>query len=140
MPNSTSAPSTGPSNVPNPPSSTMKIMYAVHWMPKMESGVTASVLIIVIAPAAPQPTPASRNTTRFARATGTPTDCAAASSSRIDCSAVPSLLRSSTKPSTTSTVMQASATQYVYACRSAGAYTLSTSSEVRCPHPATHRW
>jgi hypothetical protein len=52
---------------------------------------------------------------RLARVTRTPSDTAAASSSRIACSDVPSRLRSSTKPRITNSAMNASATQYVYA-------------------------
>src|SRR5690349_4390279 len=42
-PNSTSAPSTGPSIVPIPPTSTMNSMYTLYWMLKTEVGSTYRV-------------------------------------------------------------------------------------------------
>ena len=79
----------GPSNVPSPPTSTMKIMYAVHCTLKIDVGSMKSVFASVIAPAAPQPAAASTNSTRLPAITRTPTDAAASSSSRIACSDAP---------------------------------------------------
>ena len=45
----------GPSNVPRPPTSTMKIMYADQLTLKIDVGSMKSVFASVSAPAAPQP-------------------------------------------------------------------------------------
>ena len=50
-----SAPRTGPSKVPSPPTRTMKIIIAVHWTEKIVFGWMNRVLARMAAPAAPQP-------------------------------------------------------------------------------------
>jgi len=80
------APMIGPSNVPRPPTSTMKIIFADQLTPKIESGPSGGIDSCharITVPAAVQPAPASTKSTPFPSNTRTPTDAAAASSSRI---------------------------------------------------------
>ena len=108
---SRAAPRIGPSYVPRPPTSTMKIMYAVHCTLKIDVGWMKSVLARVSAPAAPQPIPARTKRMRLPATTRTPTDAAAASSSRIAWSDAPRGLRSRTKSTTISSAVAPSAHQ-----------------------------
>ena len=77
------APRIGPSNVPRPPTSVMKIMYAVHCTLKYVLGWKLINVESVSAPAAAQPTAARTKIRRFVAMTRTPSEAAASSLSRI---------------------------------------------------------
>ena len=88
-------PMIGPSIVPSPPMMVANAISAVHCTLNTALGSTWSWLIASRAPAAPQPAPATTNTSSRARPTRAPELRAATSSSRMAVSTRPSLPRSS---------------------------------------------
>jgi hypothetical protein len=86
----TAVPMIGPSIVPSPPMMVAKAISAVHCTLNTALGCTCSWLIASTAPAAPQPAPATRNTSIRARPTRAPELRAATSSSRMAVSTRPS--------------------------------------------------
>ena len=91
----------GPSNVPRPPTSTMKIIFAVQLTPKIESGPSGKRQLFGEDHGARGAAAGAGDDEEdpLAGSTRTPTEAAASSSSRIACSEAPSRLRSSTKSS-----------------------------------------
>src|SRR6266513_1274983 len=68
----TAVPRIGPSIVPSPPMMVTNAISAVHWMLNTAPGCTWSWLIASKAPAAPQPAPATTNTSILASPTRAP--------------------------------------------------------------------
>src|SRR5450631_2566467 len=68
----TAVPSIGPSIVPSPPMMVANAISAVHCTLTTAPGFTCSWLIASSAPAAPQPAPATTNTSSLARPTRAP--------------------------------------------------------------------
>jgi hypothetical protein len=105
--------------VPSPPMITANAISAVHCTLNTAVGCTISWLTASSAPAAPQPIPATTNTSIRARPTRAPELRAATSSSRTAVSTSPSLLRSTRYTASSATTVTASPIQYVYASSTA---------------------